>query len=414
MSTEEESVNSSQPLAAGCTASIAIGCMCSPAVARRNPGFVCCALCSKQVLFACLMHQFVQSGGSASKNSIEWHIAFISQCGLRYMCKACSESELVLQTGNSLTSSLGLSNESDVRSMSSLGNTLKPNSGNSHIQVDVAAVDSLTALITHMDKKLEQFRIELLAQSAAPCSINDLSSKSSYAGAVSRDLTSNIINSADNSSSDVKSKSFSEAISSNLSDVVKSAMVETIRHHEATQRDGASVAIHNLKEFGSDVNDVRELLDFIGCNAKIIRIVRIGQQVKASKKCRLLKVELQSTSDKDMMLQLAKYLREDPTTRDIFITPWLRPEELSKLKKLQEQCRILNEKSPKLKGGWKRFIIISGKLMERLANGKLKIVREKKDGESDQSTSRLDDIRLHMSSAINLSVPTISVNSKNA
>ena len=44
MSTEEDSVNSLQLVVAGCTASIAIGCMCPPAVANRNPGFVRCAM----------------------------------------------------------------------------------------------------------------------------------------------------------------------------------------------------------------------------------------------------------------------------------------------------------------------------------------------------------------------------------
>ena len=117
------------------------------------------------------MHQFVQSGSSASKNSIEWHIAFISQCGLRYVCKACRElrdvADLVFPIGNSSPTPLELPSGSDVCSMSSLGNTLKPNSGNSHIQVDVAAVDSLKAQIIDMDKKPEQFCTELLAQSAA-------------------------------------------------------------------------------------------------------------------------------------------------------------------------------------------------------------------------------------------------------
>ena len=96
---EEDSVYSSQPAVAGCTASIAIGCTCSPAVAHRNPGSVCSALCSKQVLLACLMHKFVQSGGSASKNIVEWHIAFISQCGLRYVYKTCRESRDTAELG---------------------------------------------------------------------------------------------------------------------------------------------------------------------------------------------------------------------------------------------------------------------------------------------------------------------------
>ena len=121
---EEDSVNSLQPAAAGCTASIAIGCMCSPAVMHRNPGFVYCAQCSRQVLLACLMHQFVQSGGYALENSVEWHIAFICPCGLRYVCKTCCEScdmaELGFPAGDSSPTPLGFSNRSDVCSASSL------------------------------------------------------------------------------------------------------------------------------------------------------------------------------------------------------------------------------------------------------------------------------------------------------
>ena len=266
MGREEDSVNSSQPVVAGCKASIAIGCMCLPAVARRNPGFVCCALCSKQVLLACLMHQFVQSGGSASKNSIEWFIAFISQCGLRYVCKACREfrdmAELVFPTENSSPTPLELSNGSDMCSMSSLGNTLKPNSGNSYIQINVATVDCLKAQITDMDKKLEQFGKELLAQSAAR-SKSGPTLKSSYAGAVSRDLTS----------------------------VAKLAVEESFRQRKIENHCSASVAIYRLPENGHDIKYLRDILNKLSCSCHVVSHARIGHP--NSSKTRPIKVTLQ-------------------------------------------------------------------------------------------------------------------------
>ena len=93
----------------------------------------------------------------------------------------------------------------------------------------------------------------------------------------------------------------------------------------------------------ADIFNVRELCDYLDCDIRVISAIRIGKSIKLSKKPRLLKVELQSTSDKNLLKNVSKFLREDPSTAAIF-TPWLLPNELTQFKKLQYQSRLLNDK----------------------------------------------------------------------
>ena len=101
--------------------------------------------------------------------------------------------------------------------------------------------------------------------------------------------------------------------SKDLKDAVQFAVDATIRKHENEDRDHASVAIHNFRDCWSDDNDVREFCEFIEYNVCIVRKTRIGRVVKA-KKPRLLKVELASSADRDILLRAAKYLKNDPST----------------------------------------------------------------------------------------------------
>ena len=214
------------------------------------------------------------------------------------MCKACRElrdmAELVFPTGNSSSTPLGLSNGSDMCSMSSLGNSLKLNSGNSHIQVDVAAVDSLKAQITDMDKKLEQFRTELLAQSAAH-SISGPTSKSSYAGAVSYDLMSAV--------------------------AVKSAVKESFRQRKIEDCCSASVAIYGLPESWHDIKDFRDIFNKLNCSCHVVSHVRIGRS--NCSKIRLIKVTLQLVTERGLLLTAARYLNDDGTYASVYIEHWL-------------------------------------------------------------------------------------------
>ena len=95
--------------------------------------------------------------------------------------------------------------------------------------------------------------------------------------------------------------------------MVKSVVVDTFRKEKATERSNASVAIHNMKEYGSDMRDVQELFDFLECNVQVVNTVRIGKY-KLSKKVRPLKVELRSVLDRKAILQASKHFKDDLST----------------------------------------------------------------------------------------------------
>ena len=106
-----------------------------------------------------------------------------------------------------------------------------------------------------------------------------------------------------------------------------------------------------MHEHGRDICNVRELCDYMEYEVRVISAIRIGKSNKLSKKPRLLKVELQSTDDKNLLMRASKFLKDDPSSAAIFITPLLLPNELTQFKKLQYQCRLLNDKTSPLKNG---------------------------------------------------------------
>ncbi len=72
------------------------------------------------------------------------------------------------------------------------------------------------------------------------------------------------------------------------------------------------------------------------------------------------------------MLRAAKYLKDNPSTRTIYILQWLQPDELAKLKSVHDHCRSLNQKSAPTKDGRPKYVVISGKLFERTVSGALR------------------------------------------
>ena len=125
--------------------------------------------------------------------------------------------------------------------------------------------------------------------------------------------------------------SYAVAISGNLSQEVNSAVMETFRTEKAVKQDNASEAIHNMKEYGKNMHDVQELLDFLECNVQVVNTACIGKYDKLSKKARLLKVELRSVLDKNAILQVSKYVKDDLSIAKIFITKWLQQDEMKEL-----------------------------------------------------------------------------------
>ena len=168
----------------------------------------------------------------------------------------------------------------------------------------------------------------------------------------------------------VKPVSYAAAISSNMSDIVKSAVATSIGENKAVERGRTLVAIHNLNESNNGVINVQDLFDYLGCNMRMVKVSRLGR-IKSSKKPRLLKVKLLIGSDRDILLRAAKYLKDDSSTRHINITQWLQPEELTKLKSVQDRCHELNQQLHLAKGSKRQYFVISGKIMQRVSDGSL-------------------------------------------
>ena len=84
---------------------------------------------------------------------------------------------------------------------------------------------------------------------------------------------------------------------------------------------------------------------------RVCSTARISRPTTSARKSRVLKVELQSVADRNILFHSAKYFKDDPITSAIFIMLWLLPDELSKLKEMQNRCRLLYNKSPSLKNG---------------------------------------------------------------
>ena len=124
------------------------------------------------------------------------------------------------------------------------------------------------------------------------------------------------------------------------------------------------MAIHSLDNHGNDANDVRKLFDYLEYSICVIKVTRIGPVDTSSRKPRVLKVELASSFDHDILVRAAKYLKDDLSTKYIYITQWVQPEELAKLKSVKSRCHALNQSSS-VKDDKKKYVVINGKIMER-------------------------------------------------
>ena len=127
--------------------------------------------------------------------------------------------------------------------------------------------------------------------------------------AVSVSVLNNDANVAHQGTAPSIKKSYSDVVASRISTIVKSAVEQSMQKQRAVERENASVAIRNMVKYGSDADDVRSLLDYLGCHARIINLVRIGHHSNSPTNSRLLKIQLSSVAEKTNLLRCAKYLK---------------------------------------------------------------------------------------------------------
>ena len=227
---------------------------------------------------------------------------------------------------------------------------------------DQAIIQEVRDDIADLAKRFDSFQHDLHTA---------FSSKDLTDAALSTLGSVNSVSTTTHASSGVKPGPYAAAISSNILDIVKCVVATSIRENKAVERGRASVAIHNLNEHENDVINVQDLFDYLECNVRVIKVTRLGR-VKSSKKPRLLRVELATEFDRDILLRAAKYLKDDSSTPHIYITQWLQPEELTKLKSVQDRCHELNRQSHSAKGSKRKYVVISGKIMQRVSDGSIR------------------------------------------
>ena len=113
------------------------------------------------------------------------------------------------------------------------------------------------------------------------------------------------------------------------------------------------------------------MLDFLGCRCDFTRSSRIGRSSHQSDaRARPLKLELRTASDASNILSRAKHLRHDTYYGGVYINKWLSNEEMKDIKSLHRQCDELNKNNMNDK---RKFIVVSGRIMQRDTDGRLQI-----------------------------------------
>ena len=171
-----------------------------------------------------------------------------------------------------------------------------------------------------------------------------------------------------------KPSTYAGAVSSNLSNIVKSAVASSIKEQRRVGRSKASIVIYDVVEDRNDSVDTRKILSVINCDLQIVGCVRLRSPCPASKtsshKPRPLKVELSTIADRVLVLNAANRQRYKFQPLEINVSPLLQADELNKLKKLRLRFQELNEAAHKANGK-RPFVVVSNRLKVRRVSGEL-------------------------------------------
>ncbi len=308
-----------------------------PITGRCIATAVKCTTCGASSHMNCLINNFTSTYGGALKTSLQWLSEFLRFSNFRHVCCACVEAK-----------KSGFSDR--VFPVDALGSVDMPKLHN-----DIASLQSsyliLSDSISHISSQLADLKNSLQPTIVGQPSMEKDSQPAAAGSATNRP----------------KPPSYAAIVSNDVSMAVKQAVAETFSKQRKVERINATIAVHGLPENGKDYQDLLAVFANLGCKAKILSSARIG---KTSGKPRLLKVELQSAAEREDLLSATKSVKL--AAPKIYITKWLPREEFVKLKQLWQKCDALNSKEADLPDGRKPFVVVSGRLMMRSADGKLK------------------------------------------
>jgi hypothetical protein len=166
----------------------------------------------------------------------------------------------------------------------------------------------------------------------------------------------------------IQQSSYASIVAKDLPHIVKTAIAEVIKQQHSEEKDMASLVVYGLRDTGHDLREVGDLLRMLGCEKISLHFSRLGRLAANNTRPRPLKLECDSVGDRDRLLSAAK-MRTIP--RGISISPWLRPDEMLKVKSLRLRCKELNDLTLPAADGRKPYVVISGRLMVRHSAGKL-------------------------------------------
>ena len=320
--------------------------VCRGAVKNGQP-LLRCLHCTNTVHLGCQCKLFKDAGNEALRNKVDWLAEFIKFTSLAFCCKACvGKKETVPQE---------------------------------LLKSDEQKLDEVKLSIVSLDNKLQSLQDAVAKLSSSDTSTSNDQSKQrhppTYAQAVSADL-------------------------------VKSAVSEAMREHQKVNAEKSSVVVYGFPEEGHDDAQLHDMLDFLGCRGDFTRSSRMGRSsYQGGATARPLKLELRTANDASNILSRAKYLRHDAYYGGVYINKWLSNEEIRSIKSLRQQCDELNRYN---KNDSKKFVVISGRLMQRDTDGRLQVY----DGLPDKS--KPGSYVASQSMKQQEKIPTLSTQAKNA
>jgi hypothetical protein len=225
---------------------------------------------------------------------------------------------------------------------------------------------SMNSFHDEVSKKLSAFSINLVQDTDL------VNASTSY-----RDVT---VSAKENGKLTNNSISYADAVNKNIENAVKSVVTETFRKQRSDERTKATVAIYGLPELGRDLTDINDLFAKLKCSCRVLHYARIGRAESSldtqsttnqPRKPRPIKVELSASIDCNQLLAAFKRLKHDCSATGISIARWIQRSEMAKHNVLRQRCQTLNSSAVPMADGRKPYIVISGRLMKRAADGKL-------------------------------------------
>jgi hypothetical protein len=176
---------------------------------------------------------------------------------------------------------------------------------------------------------------------------------------------------ADKSTLKMLPPTYANVVSNSIAESVKKAVAASMKDHIVSQNK-SSVIVYGLPEQGHDAHDIIEVLKSLSINCVPVGSFRMGKRPAdpSHDRPRPMKVILSNASDRNSVLSAANQLKKNKSYNRVNIVKFLSADELAIVKQVRARCEQLN-RAAGAATGQNRFIVISGKIMEKSADGKL-------------------------------------------